>query len=288
MLSHGFSPCAGRRASCCGRCLAVAWLFPHLDLSLRAIGSLGLAAAICRTLVVVAVQRRGSAPSAIFGVALAADAVLLTGLLDITGGPFNPFIVMYAVYIWVAVVGTSPVWATVVSAASVAGFGWLVVDHLQAGLIEHHRLNDFPTHLLTMWFSGAGIAELVAHYVGRARIVLGQRQTASRRGSRAGGPERAPGVLDDARGGRGSRTVNPAGNDRCGSARAGAERHSCCRGLPDWSGTQRRRAVDPIGTGSLSVDSRRDERARRDGGVSCPGTDVTSLDRASGSGTAIC
>jgi len=101
---------------------------------------------------------------------------LLTGLLDITGGPFNPFIVMYGVYIWIGAVAIAPAWAAVVGAASAIGFGWLVVDHLRAGLIEHHRLNDFPTHLFTMWFSGAGIAELVAHYVARARRVLGQRQ----------------------------------------------------------------------------------------------------------------
>ena len=92
--------------------LGVLWLFPHLDLSLREVSWLGLAAAICRTAVVLAFHRRQSAPSVLLGVALAADAVLLTGLLDITGGPFNPFIVMYAVYIWVAVVAVSPVWAT--------------------------------------------------------------------------------------------------------------------------------------------------------------------------------
>jgi two-component system sensor histidine kinase RegB len=51
-----------------------------------------------------------------------------------------------------------------------------VVDHLRAELLEHHRLNDFPTHLFTMLFSAAGIAELVAHYVTRARRVLGHRQ----------------------------------------------------------------------------------------------------------------
>jgi two-component system, sensor histidine kinase RegB len=71
---------------------------------------------------------------------------------------------------------TSKPWATAVALVSLAGFGWLVVDHLQAGLIEHHRLNDFPTHLFTMWFAGAGIAELVAHYVARARAALAQRQ----------------------------------------------------------------------------------------------------------------
>ncbi len=156
--------------------LGVVWIFPHLDLSLRGISAFGLAAAICRTLVLVASHRPHTLPPSLTGLSLAADAALLTGLLDITGGPFNPFIVMYAAYIWVAKAAVSPAWAVIVSVTSLAGFGWLVVDHLQAGLIEHHRLNDFPTHLFTMWFSGAGIAELVAHYVVRARVVLAQRQ----------------------------------------------------------------------------------------------------------------
>ncbi len=156
--------------------LGVLWLFPHLDLSLREVSWLGLTAAICRTAVVVAYHRRLRVPSGLKGVALVGDAMLLTGLLDTTGGPFNPFIVMYAAYIWIAAAAVSPVWAAVVAVASMSAFGWLVLDHLRAGLLEHHRLNDFPTHLFTMWFSGAGIAELVAHYVARARAVLAQRQ----------------------------------------------------------------------------------------------------------------
>ncbi len=57
------------------------WLFPHLDLSLRAVAPLGLAAAICRTLVVARWRTR---PAARFlqGLSLCVDAALLTGLLD--------------------------------------------------------------------------------------------------------------------------------------------------------------------------------------------------------------
>jgi two-component system sensor histidine kinase RegB len=156
--------------------LAVVWLLPHLDLSLRGIRMLGLPAAICRTLVVVMGHRRGSSSAALNGLAFASDVVLLTGLLDVTGGPFNPFIVMYAAYVWAAAVVVSPLWAAGVSVVSLAGFGWLVVDHLQAGLMEHHRLNDFPTHLFTMWFAGGGVAELVSHYVARARAALAQQE----------------------------------------------------------------------------------------------------------------
>jgi two-component system sensor histidine kinase RegB len=156
--------------------LAVVWLFPYLDLSLRDIRVLGLTAAICRTLVVSFGRRGAGIPSSLLGLSFASDAVLLTGLLDITGGPFNPFIVMYAVNVWAAAVVLSPAWAATVTVVSLGGFGWLVVDHLQAGLIEHHRLNDFPTHLFTMWFAGAGVAELVAHYVARARTAFAHQQ----------------------------------------------------------------------------------------------------------------
>jgi two-component system sensor histidine kinase RegB len=155
---------------------AAAGLLPHLDLSIRAILPLGLAAAICRTSIAALIHWRGGAPAWMAGLSLGADAALLTGLLDITGGPFNPFIVMYAVYIWLAVVTTPPVSATAVTAVSLAGFSWLVIDHLQVGALEHHRLNDFPTHLFTMWLSGTAVAELVALYITRAHLTLADRQ----------------------------------------------------------------------------------------------------------------
>lgn len=156
--------------------LAIVLLFPHLDLPLRAIAPFGLAAAICRTGIALLSRRRRHVPRALFGVSWCAEAALLAILLDITGGPFNPFIVMYVTYVWLAAATLGPQWSLAVAAVSIAGFGWLVIDHVQAELAEHHRLNDFPTHLFTMWLAGSAIAELVAHYVSRARAVLDQRQ----------------------------------------------------------------------------------------------------------------
>jgi two-component system sensor histidine kinase RegB len=153
-----------------------AWLFVHLNLSLRTIAPLGLAAAICRTAIALLLQKQRAVPAPLLGLSLGVDAALLTGLLDITGGPFNPFIVMFVTYVWLATVSLSPRWGMFVAAVSVVGFGWLVIDHVRAEIAEHHRLNDFPTHLFTMWVSGAAIAELVAYYVGRARATLAQRQ----------------------------------------------------------------------------------------------------------------
>lgn len=156
--------------------VAAVFLFPHLDLPLRAIAPFGLAAAICRTAILVLSRRGRQVPRAVLGICWCAEAALLAGLLDITGGPFNPFIVMYVTYIWLASVTLGASWGLAVTAVSIAGFGWLVLDHVQAEIAEHHRLNDFPTHLFTMWLAGSAIAELVAHYVARTRAVLGQRQ----------------------------------------------------------------------------------------------------------------
>jgi two-component system, sensor histidine kinase RegB len=156
--------------------VGVSWFFPHLDLPLRALAPFGLTAAICRTIVTLLFQRGRPVPQALLGVSWCAEAALLTGLLDITGGPFNPFIVMYVTYVWLATVTLSPRWGVLVALVSTVGFGWLVLDHVHAEMAEHHRLNDFPTHLFTMWLAGAAIAELVAHYVSRARAAIALRQ----------------------------------------------------------------------------------------------------------------
>jgi two-component system, sensor histidine kinase RegB len=110
------------------------------------------------------------------GAGQVADVAFLTGLLDITGGAYNPFIVMYAISIWLAVVMVSPRWGLFVTCLSLLGFSALVLDHLHAESAEHHRLNDFPTHLFTMWFGGVATAELVTHYVARATATLRARQ----------------------------------------------------------------------------------------------------------------
>ena len=76
--------------------VAAVWLLPHLDLPLRAIAPLGLTAAICRTISALLAERGRRVPRPLAGLSWCAEAALLTGLLDITGGPFNPFIGSYA------------------------------------------------------------------------------------------------------------------------------------------------------------------------------------------------
>ena len=228
MLSHGFRSCAGSTCLVLWVVVAAVWLFPHLDLPLRAIapvrigcGDLSHHRRWCSRIAVVPCR----AP--VLGVSWCAEAALLTGLLDITGGPFNPFIVMYVTYVWLAAVTLSPRRGRlVVASCRSRGFGWLVIDHVQAELAEHHRLNDFPTHLFTMWMAGAAIAELVAHYVARARGGARSAPAAARRGARTRAAQRTSRVADDPGGGRGPRTVHTACHDRRCRTRTGTQRGS--------------------------------------------------------------
>lgn len=52
------------------------------------------------------------------GAALLLDVVVLTGLLEITGGPFNPFIVIYGVQVALAVCTLGHAWAWAVGSVS--------------------------------------------------------------------------------------------------------------------------------------------------------------------------
>lgn len=47
-----------------------------------------------------------------------ADAAWLTGLLDITGGPFNRFIVMFVVYVWLVAGALSTRWSALAGIVS--------------------------------------------------------------------------------------------------------------------------------------------------------------------------
>jgi two-component system sensor histidine kinase RegB len=102
---------------------------------------------------------------------------LLTGLLELSGGPSNAFSVIYAALIALAAVTLGGAWATAVAVASVAGYGLLISWHLEELVPAHHRLIDFPTHLFTMWIAISTMAELAAHFIGAASLAVMQRES---------------------------------------------------------------------------------------------------------------
>ncbi len=103
---------------------------------------------------------------------------LLTGLLELSGGPSNAFSVIYAALIALAAVTLGGTWAAAVAVASTAAYGLLISWHLEELVPAHHRLIDFPTHLFMMWIAISTMAELAAHFIGSASLAVSQREQA--------------------------------------------------------------------------------------------------------------
>ncbi|HZT75292.1 MAG TPA: ATP-binding protein [Vicinamibacterales bacterium] len=153
--------------------LVAIWIFRADDFPLARAWAVIAASLAANIVVAAALWKRGTAPRPIAVVGLAIDILLLTTLIDLTGGPSNPFVVVYVVHIALAVVtiGTMP--ASALGAFAVACYGVLVYWHLhEAGEEHHHRLNDLPTHLFAVWVGVQAGAELYAHVVGRASDAL--------------------------------------------------------------------------------------------------------------------
>jgi two-component system sensor histidine kinase RegB len=110
------------------------------------------------------------------GMYLLVQVVLLTGLLELSGGPSNPFSVLYAVQIALAALTLGTGWAYLIGGWSIACYAVLIAWHLEELVPAHHRLIDFPTHLFTMWLAIGTLGELAAHFVGVASRAVADRE----------------------------------------------------------------------------------------------------------------
>jgi two-component system sensor histidine kinase RegB len=156
--------------------VTVAWLFPHLDFPLRELVPLLLCSAALSVLAALRLSRRQPVPPVLAASDLLLQPVLLTGLLELTGGPFNPFAVVYVVPIALAALTLGRTAGVGVALFGVAGYSLLAYWHLTEIDEGHHRLNDFPTHLFTMWVSVALAAELATYFIVQASNALARRQ----------------------------------------------------------------------------------------------------------------
>ncbi len=98
------------------------------------------------------------------------DVGILTGLLYLTGGPNNPFGLLYVVQIALATVLLRAKWAWLLGALSFVGFGLL--------LIVHQRLEiPLDNRAVGAWV-GLGVASaFVVHFLQRITVALGERET---------------------------------------------------------------------------------------------------------------
>ena len=158
--------------------LAMTFAFPALDLPLDHIAWLILLDATVNAIVARQLWRASGQSRWMTTIALAIQMLLITALLELTGGPSSPFVVVYGLQVALAAltIGTLP--ATAISLFALGSYGVLIYWHAHELVPTHHRLNDFPTHLYTMWVAGTVSAELVAYFVGRASEALARREQA--------------------------------------------------------------------------------------------------------------
>jgi two-component system sensor histidine kinase RegB len=109
------------------------------------------------------------------------DVVVLTVLLDLTGGAANPFSTLYLVNVALAAVLLPPRWSWALMAASLLGFGGLFVHEALVGPTHHVRMlmdhkHMMKAHLHGMWVACALAAIFVVFFVQRVSSALAERE----------------------------------------------------------------------------------------------------------------
>ena len=157
--------------------VALVWAAPQLDLPLDHIVWLLVGDAVANG-TIAWLLARGSTRPLPAAVALTIQLLLLTSLLELTGGPSNPFVVVYALQIVLAFLTLGRGAAIATGLVATASYGVFIYRHIHELVPTHHRLNDFPTHLFTIWLAGTVAVELIAYFMGRASSALSRRERA--------------------------------------------------------------------------------------------------------------
>jgi two-component system, sensor histidine kinase RegB len=115
----------------------------------------------------------------VLGAMMAFDVVLLTALLFLSGGPFNPFSFLYLVHIALSAVVLPPRWTWSLVVFSLACFGLLFVDSdfLPADIQIHmSHLDQMRMHMQGMWLAFGVAAVFISYFVTRVRHGLSERE----------------------------------------------------------------------------------------------------------------
>ncbi|MEI7704619.1 MAG: ATP-binding protein [Deltaproteobacteria bacterium] len=147
-----------------------------LELPLLPLGGL-LGIAVAENLALVAWLRRGpEVPDGFLAGVMLFDTAVLTGLLHLSGGHFNPFSTLYLVNVALAAVLLPPRWSWTQAAAGVIAFGALFPLQRWApfGVQDHEAM--MGVHLYGMLVAVAIAAFVIVLIVQRVTRALGERE----------------------------------------------------------------------------------------------------------------
>jgi len=154
----------------CALLLAAAFL-AHIELTLAWL-AIPLSVTLLSNLMQRRLMSRFGARQAL-GLSLALDILSLTAVLALSGGPANPFSLLYLVQITLSAVVLSKTWTWLLGALSVAGFGFLFFARIPILALEgHHPVQGFSVHLYGMWIAFVAAALLITIFIGKVSEVL--------------------------------------------------------------------------------------------------------------------
>ena len=104
----------------------------------------------------------------IVGTLFVLDALCLTLILGLSGGPANPFSLLYLVQITFSAVVLRKLWTWALAVISAVLFGLLFWLSISVPAFHQHGANgEFSPHLLGMWIAFATAALLISFFVGK-------------------------------------------------------------------------------------------------------------------------
>lgn len=118
-----------------------------------------------------------SFPQQTLGAVFVLDTICLTVLLGLTGGPANPFSLLYLVQITISAVVLAKAWRWALGALSTVCFGLLFFFHLPVPAFEGHHVSEgLSPHLVGMWIAFIVAAGLITFFTGKVSDELRERE----------------------------------------------------------------------------------------------------------------
>jgi two-component system sensor histidine kinase RegB len=137
-----------------------------------------VAALAASNALVAAFRKRLGTPRLLCGAALTLDTLLITILLALSGGAYNPFSVLYLVHIALAATVLGSRWTWFLAALSIACYGLLFLAPQSDPHVGHRAADELGVHLQGMWVAFVVAALLTAYFVVRLSSDLERREVA--------------------------------------------------------------------------------------------------------------
>ena len=141
--------------------VAGAQLLTRIGLPLGAL-AIVFGAEVLANLILWAVSRKAAASDGFIAAVMVADALVLTIVLDLTGGAANPFSTLYLVNVALAAVLLPPRWSWVILVTSLGAFGALFLHERLAGAAHHIHPVGGQAELLRAQLAGMWVALALA------------------------------------------------------------------------------------------------------------------------------